>query len=166
MSNNPQAMSGNSITVKLNDKTVGVVQSITGQDDYAHEPLSGIGDIHPEEHVPSMARHAINVEEMVLHSRSMLQSGVASENGDAALQGLTFDIVVSDKASGAELRRYKTCSYVSGSVNFRKHAIVVSNASFQAIDVIGNLTGGAAGAGVVPETVEESAADDGTGTVT
>ena len=71
---------------------------------------------------------------------SLRALGINTENGDAMLQGMAFDILVTSKDDGSVLRKYNKCSYASGSVQVRKHAIVVSNATFNAIDVSG--TGG------------------------
>src|SRR3546814_4828252 len=75
-------------------------------DDYSPEPASGIGDIHVQEYVPTMARHTLNVSAMLLNRGAMLEAGIAAENGDAMLQGLVFDIEVYDKDTGTLLRKY------------------------------------------------------------
>ncbi|MBT4330668.1 MAG: hypothetical protein HOD58_12155 [Gammaproteobacteria bacterium] len=139
MSANNNSRSGNSIRVSLGGLPVGVIQSVDMRDDYSPEALSGIGDIHAQEHVPSMARHTLNVEEMVLKTASLLKAGVAVENGDDVLKGNVFDFSVVDKDSGTVLRSYTGCSYASGSVTVRKHAIVVSSAMFNALNVTGVL---------------------------
>ncbi|RKP44678.1 hypothetical protein D7S86_26985 [Pararobbsia silviterrae] len=116
---------------------VGLIQNIDAEDDYAPDPASGVGDIHAIEYVPTMARHTLNVSVMVLKTGSLIAAGVAMENGDAVLQGNVFDIEVYDNDTGSLLRKYISCSYASGGVQISKHAIVVQNARFMALDVSG-----------------------------
>ena len=131
--------SGNRIEVQLDGKMVGLIQSYRANDDYGHEPASGIGDIHVQEYVPSLARHQITVSTMVLFSKNLRDSGVAMENGDEVLKGLVFDIVVygRDPKNAGMLRKYTQCSYTGGDVEVTKHAIVVSSAQFVALDASG-----------------------------
>lgn len=138
---NQNVRTGNRFVVQFDGKAIGLCQSVDMRDDYAPEPASGIGNIHAQEYVPTMARHNLNVEEMVLNTKSMLAAGIALENGDDALNGIVFDIVATDKDTGTALRKYVGCSYASGGIQVRKHAIVVSNATFNALDVIGKLGG-------------------------
>lgn len=134
---NLKVKSGNRHIVMLDGHAVGLAQSVDMHDDYSPEAASGIGDIHAQEYVPSMARHTVNVEEMVLNVGNLRTLGVTFENGDDALQGRVFDILTVDKDSGATLRKYVGCSYASGGVQVRKHAIIVSSAVFNALDVTG-----------------------------
>lgn len=136
-STNVKTRSGNRIVAKFDGKQIGLIQSVRMSDDYGLEPASGIGDIHVQEHVPSMARHTINVSSMVLITGQMRDAGVTMENGDAVLEGLVFDIVTESKDDGTLLRKYTGCSYAQGDVEVSKHAIVVSNAVFMALDVTG-----------------------------
>lgn len=138
---NQKVRTGNRIIVQYDGKSIGLIQSVDMRDDLSPEPASGVGNIHVAEYVPTVARHTVNVEEMVLNTQSMLAAGIACENADQALQALVFDILVQDKDTGATLRKYVGCSYASGSVGVRKNAIVVSSASFNALDVSGKMGG-------------------------
>lgn len=134
---NLKTRSGNRIIVTFDGKQVGLVQSVRANDDYAPEPASGIGDIHVQEYVPTMARHTLNVSNMVLNRNSMRQLGISAENGDDILRGLVFDIEILSKDDGSLLRKYVGCSYASGDLEVSKHAIVMANAMFNALDVVG-----------------------------
>lgn len=134
---NVKTQTGNRNIVQLNGITVGLVRGIDMNDDYGLEPATGVGDIHVQEHVPTVARHSVAVNTMVLINKNMRQLGIAVENGDGALKGLVFDIVVLSKDTGAVQRKYIGCSYGSGSVNVQANAIVVSSANFMALDVQG-----------------------------
>lgn len=134
---NRKVRSGNRILVQFDGQTVGLVQSLRANDDYGPEPASGVGDIHAVEYVPTMARHTVNVQTMVLNTGDLRTAGIASENGDAALKGAVFDIVVQSKDDGTVLRKYISCSYASGDIEISKHTIVISGAVFNALDVQG-----------------------------
>lgn len=121
-------------------KQVGLVRSVRLNDDYAPEPASGIGDIHVQEYVPTMARHTISVSAMVLIKGAMLEAGIAAENGDAMLEGLVFDLEVYDKDNGALLRKYVGVSYASGDLEINAHQIVVQSGTFYALDVVGTAS--------------------------
>lgn len=134
---NLKARSGNRVIVQFDGKQVGLIQSVRMADDYGPEPASGIGDIHVQEYVPTMARHNISVSSMVLFKEAMREAEITALDGDDVLQGKVFDIVVFSKDDGSELRKYMGCSFASGDVEVNKHAIIVSNAQFNALNVTG-----------------------------
>lgn len=134
---NLKTRTGNRIVVVLDGKQVGLVQSVRMSDDYSPEPASGIGDIHVAEYVPTMARHSLSVSAMVLNRNSLRAQGIIGENGDDVLRGRVFDIEQYDKDTGELLRKYVGCSYASGDIDVSKHAIVMSSATFLALDVTG-----------------------------
>lgn len=133
---NLKTRSGNRIVVTFDGKQIGLVQNVRMNDDYAPEPASGVGDIHVQEYVPTMARHSLTVQTMVLNKGNMRDVGIATENGDGILQGLVFDIEVFSKDDNTLLRKYTGCSYASGDVEVQKHAIVMASAQFNALDVV------------------------------
>ena len=137
MRQNLKTRSGNRIAVVFDGKQIGLIQNVSANDDYSPEPASGIGDIHVQEYVPTMARHSLSVSAMLLKRGAMLEAGIAVENGDGALQGLIFDFEVYSKDHGTLLRKYIGCSYASGSLEVSKHAIVVQSGQFNALDVTG-----------------------------
>lgn len=139
MQKNIKARTGNRIVVMFDGKQIGAVQSVRMNDDYSPEPVSGIGDIHVQEYVPTMARHNLQVQTMVLKTGSMREAGIAMENGDGVLQGLVFDFEVYSKDDGTLLRKYIGCSYASGDLEISKHAIVMASGQFLALDVTGTL---------------------------
>lgn len=137
MQRNQNVRSSNRIAIFFDGKQIGLVQSLRASDDYSPEPASGVGDIHVQEYVPTMARHTLSVSQMTLRKKSMREVGIALENGDDALKGLVFDIEVYEKDTNELLRKYVGCSYASGDLDVSKHAIVASNATINALDVQG-----------------------------
>jgi hypothetical protein len=141
-STNLKTRSGNRIIVTLGGVQVGLMQSCRNGDDYSPEPSSGVGDIHVQEYVPTMARHSLNVNFMVLNKNALYDLQVIPENGDAVLQGLVIDIEQFDKDTGVLIRKYMGCSYASGDYEITKHAIVMQSGVFLALDVIGTSVTG------------------------
>ena len=137
MKQNLKVRSGNRIVVVFDGKQIGMVRSVRASDDYGLEPASGIGDIHAQEYVPSMARHSLSISSMVLIKGAMMASGIVPENGDAALNGLVFDLEQYDKDTGVLIRKYVGCSYSSGDIDISAHQIVVQSGQFMALDVTG-----------------------------
>jgi hypothetical protein len=134
---NLKTRSGNLIAVVFDGQQIGLVQNVRMNDDYSPEPASGVGDIHVEEYVPTMARHSLSVSTMVLNKGSMRAAGLSVENGDAILRGMVFDLEVFDKVTGDLLRKYLGVSFASGDVEVQKHAIVMASGTFNALDVVG-----------------------------
>lgn len=137
MKQNLKVRSGNRIVVVFDGKQIGMVRSVRASDSYGLDAASGIGDIHVQEHVPTVATHSISVSSMVLIKGSMLEAGIATENGDAALQGLVFDLEIYSKDDGVLMRKYVGCSYDSGDIDVTAHQILVQSGQFKALDVIG-----------------------------
>ena len=137
MKTNIKVRSGNRIAVLFDGKEVGLLQSVSASDDYSPEPASGIGDIHAQEYVPTMARHSLNVSTMLLKKGALMEADIAMENGDAMLQGLVFDFEIYSKDDGTLLRKYTGCSYASGSLEVNKHAIIMQSGMFNCLNVSG-----------------------------
>lgn len=140
MRQNVKTRSGNRIAVLFDGKQIGLVRSVRANDDYSPEPASGIGDIHVQEYVPTMARHSLSISAMVLIKGAMLEAGIVMENGDAVLQGLVFDLEWFDKDTQASLRKYIGVSYASGDIDINAHQIVVQSGQFNALDVTGTAS--------------------------
>lgn len=134
---NLKAKSGNKFVIVFDGNPIGMCQSVEMRDEYSPEPLSGVGDIHVQEYVPTMAHHTLQVEEVMLNTNSMLKAGIAFENGEDALSGRVVDIINMDKETGEVVRKYMGCSYASGSIQVRKHAMIIANATFNALNVSG-----------------------------
>ena len=134
---NVRTQSGNRISVTFDGEEIGLIQSVRMSDDYGHEDASGIGDIHVQEHVPTVARHQLSFQTMVLKKDNMRSKGLVPENGSDVLKGLVFDLLITDKDTGKPVRKYIGCTYVSGDLEVQKHAIVVSSGVLKALDVSG-----------------------------
>lgn len=131
--------SGNRTEVQFDGQKIGLLQSVRLNDEYGHEPASGIGDAHVQEYVPGMARHQISAATMILFESNMRDAGIAMENADEVLRGLVFDIAIfgKDPKNSGLLRKYTRCSFTGGDTEIVKHGILSSNVTFVALDVVG-----------------------------
>lgn len=133
---NIKVRSGNKTVVVINNVQVGLVQSVRASDSYGLEAVSGMGDIHVQEHVPTAATHSLSIQQLVLYKGSLRQLGISLENGDDALKGTVFDLVTMD-VNGDVLRKYTGCSFDSGDLEVSAHRVVSSSCQLKALDVSG-----------------------------
>jgi len=131
---NRQVSSGNKISVEINGKSVGLIKSIRCSDSYGLTEATGIGDINVQEWVPTVARHSLSVQSMVLFKNSLLQEGVTLKHGDEALLGVVFSIVINDKDMNGT-RTYFGCSYDSGELDISANQITSASCQFKALGV-------------------------------
>lgn len=130
--------SGNEVDVFFDDLKVPLVQTVSGDDAYNHEPASGVGDIHVQENVPTRAMHTITVDAMLFKKSDLIARGIIYENGDAALQGKTFSITIQSK-KGRVMKAWDDCKCDRARVTVRAHAVLVQDATFLALDTSGVL---------------------------
>jgi hypothetical protein len=134
---NLKVRSGNRTVVSIDGQDIGLIQTVSMNDDYGHEPAYGIGDAEPQEHVPGAANYSISVTKMVLLKELMRSSGIFSENATDALKGRVFEFTTYGKDETDVLRKYSGCSYVSGSTEVTANRIVTSTGQFKALSVTG-----------------------------
>ena len=145
--------SSNRFTIVMGNVAIGLLQDLRCQDDYSPEPASGIGDIHVKEYVPTIARYTISSSQACMFTGALRRIGISFEDGNDAMRGMVFDIDVYDRIlnssvqeesstevlmyaegsiSGSLLRRYTKCSFASGDIEIRKHALIVNSATINA----------------------------------
>ena len=126
--------SGNTITVMINGKEVGLLQEVSADEDFAPEPASGIGNPQVIEYVPTINRISLAVGSMSLRKDSLFSAGVYPENITKYLQTNPFQVQIIDKVSGKTVRMYNNCIFARGTLNLRKHTIVSHNCTLLATD--------------------------------
>lgn len=139
MKQNLITRTANTARIMLDGKQIGLLQNVRANDDYGMEPAAGIGDIHVQEYVPSLARHQISVSKLALRKTSLYKQGIIPENGINVLKGNVFDIEIFDKATGEVVRKYLSCSYASGDIEVNRSAVIGTNCQFYALDVAGKM---------------------------
>ncbi len=170
-SQNVIVRSSNRFRIVIGDQEIGLLQDLRCQDDYSPEPASGIGSITVREYVPTMARHTISTSQACMFINSLRQMGISFDNGADAMKGLVFDIQIIDRTDQASLdesgavgvgdtkaltfnsnkilRVYKKCSFASGDIEIRKHAMIVTSATINACDVSSSRNDNSAGKSLI-----------------
>lgn len=115
-----------------------LLNDVRESDNYALDRVSGIGDIHVRQHVPTMAQHEVTLTGYMLRDEQMVSSGIIPENGDEALKGRTFSIEIFDK-EGPLLRRYEEAMCNNDGATITKHALFMKEATFYATNVSGKF---------------------------
>lgn len=136
-STNIKAKTANRILVMFDGKQVGACKSVSLHEDYSPEPVSGIGDVHVLEYVPTVARYTVQIEAIVLEKEQLRTAGITALDGEDTLTGRVFDIVVVGRDTGEEIRKFMGCSYASGDIRVTANQIVSTSASFNALKVSG-----------------------------
>jgi hypothetical protein len=131
---------GNEVDVFLGGSKAFLLQTIVMSDDYGQQEVSGIGNIHTEEFVPSYARHNATVDRFCLRKDSM--ADVVLENGDDAMKGMEFDIEVFEKKTGSLLRKYIGSKMTSGRMTNAAHRVSITDSAFVARDAEGKMQSG------------------------
>ena len=153
--------SSNRFVIAMGNTAVGMLQDLRCQEDYSPEPASGIGSISVKEYVPTMARYTISTSQACMFKDSLRQLGVSFLDDNDAMKGLVFTIQIYDRISDASvkpgattgvtmanegvitgstlLRQYLQCSFASGDIEIRKHAMVMNNATINACGVTINI---------------------------
>ena len=129
---NRNVRTANLIKFFFDGKEVGLAQGLNPSDDYGMEPVYEIGDIDPQELVPTAARYSMTLDKVLLNKDALTSAGIVPENGQAVLKGYEFTVEVYDENTGDLLVSYTGVKYASGSVNIRANAIVSMNAQFMA----------------------------------
>lgn len=135
---NVKTHSGNRVSIQFDGIEVGLVETLQMDDDYGHEPVSGIGDARAEEHVPGMARYSLQASNVVLKRRNLRQAAIVPDGHEQVLRGLVFDIVVMDKDTNRVIAKYLKCTCTRSSISIQKHVPIRGNASFMAIERTGS----------------------------
>ena len=136
-STNIKAKSANRIVITFDGKQVGACKSVSLHEDYGLDPVTGIGDIFVLENVPTLARYSLQIEAIVLEKEQLRSAGISAMDGDDVLVGRVFDIVVTSKDSGEEIRKFTGCSYASGDIRITANQVISTSASFNALRVSG-----------------------------
>lgn len=68
------ALTGNLITIEIASSVIGLVQSLQAQEDFGQQPVSGIGQVTPVEHAPSITRINLSCETIYISTNAALQA--------------------------------------------------------------------------------------------
>jgi len=135
---NKQAQSGNEIVLTFDGNVLGVIQSLRVSSSFAPQPVVGIGSIDPIEYVPTLSKNTVQVSSAALRNSTLRKLGIMPASSEDALKGLVFDILIIDKPTKAVLRKIESCSFDNASIDIRANAVVMTDASFNALSISGD----------------------------
>jgi len=137
MRQNLITQSANRIVIEFDSQQIGLLQSVSGDENYGLEPVMEIGNISVAEHVPTAARYSINYSKMALIKEKMRSAGIEPENAQSVLQGNVLNVVIYSKDTGAALRTFSGCSFESGRIDVSANRVVSKSGVMRAISVSG-----------------------------
>jgi hypothetical protein len=149
---NRQAQSANLITIQFDGETMGIIQTVRFSGDFGLTDESGIGQNTVWEYVPGIAHINVSASGIVLFANNLLKAGIVPSTGvREVLQGKVIDITLFSKAipavgsTAAKLPRILLkatyCSVASIDVGISTGKAISFDATFRAIDLIGDLIG-------------------------
>lgn len=130
-------LKANKTKVMIDGAEMILLSDIDIDDSYALERVSGIGDIHVKENVPTVAQHVFTLNGYIPKPEPSWVQGIIPENGDVALQGRTFSVEVFEQ-NGLK-RKYVEASCNRGRATLRAHMLFMKNAEFYALDAVGTF---------------------------
>lgn len=144
---------GNLIYVTIDNKVIGLAQSLKVEEKINFTPEWGIGDVLVQEYVPGIYQCSLSMDSVLIKKRahdmavnSVTQTGILpSINSSYALIGYLnknmFTIEVRNDENEV-IRKFEKCRYVGGTTVFQKHKVVIHN--FNAVCLF-NIVGTAKG---------------------
>lgn len=136
---NVKVRSANLIKIVIDGSTIGLMKSVSLNDDYSPEPASGIGSPKVVEYVPTMARYTLQCDMVCVLKELLVQKGFIPKNAMDSLKGIVFDIEVYDTRENILVKKFHQCSYASGSTNIQAHQILSRSMQVNCIDISGDL---------------------------
>ena len=125
----------------LNQVVIGRIQRIAAVKNFGTQNVYEIGSIMPKESVPLRYEGSITVDNLIVRYDSLekikpvgMDETAISSFAAEILEKETFDIVVRDKVTKREVRRYKQCTLQSMSEDFTANALLASTATFLFLD--------------------------------
>lgn len=127
---NQQVVTGNVLQLVINGKVVGLAQSADGRRSFGTEPVHGIGDFMPREHVQLRYDGTITVDRFFIRTEDLRSLGLAALGKDVLDLGVVEMLVV-DRVTGKTLRKYTGMTISDYTETFRANAIAGENATWR-----------------------------------
>jgi hypothetical protein len=149
---NRQVQSANLLVIQFDGQTMGIIQTVRFAGDFGLTDESGIGDNMVWEYVPGIAHVNVSASGIVLIANNLLKAGIVPSTGvREILQGKVIDIGLFSKVIPAvgttaeipakTLLKATRCSVASIDVGVNTGKAISFDATFRAIDLIGDLIG-------------------------
>ena len=125
--NHPTA-TANIIEIRIRDKVVGRVQTVSNRESFGTEPLYEIGSMLPAEIVPTRWQGSITVDKYVLRKASIEALPLAYS--ESILKTLLFDVVIVDRTTGKTIEKFQGCVQSDAGRTYAAQRPVNQNATF------------------------------------
>lgn len=141
-----QVLTGNIIKLMIGGKEVGLGQTLDGRRSFGTEPVHGIGNFMPVEHVQLRYEGTVTLDRFFLRNADLRSLGLAALGVEILNLGI-IDILVVDNVSNKVIRQYIGCTLSDYTETVRANAIAGENATWRYLDCRPKLSDPAGGAG-------------------
>ncbi len=130
---NQSVVTGNILQLVINGKPIGLAQTADGRRSFGTEPVHGIGDFMPREHVQLRYEGTFTVDKFFIRTEDLRSMGLAALGADILDKGVIDGLVI-DRITKKVIRKYigMTCSDYTET--FRANAIAGENATWRYLD--------------------------------
>lgn len=125
-----QVVTGNILQLVINGKVVGLAQSADGRRSFGTEPVHGIGDFMPREHVQLRYDGTLTVDRFFIRTEDLRSLGLAALGVDVLDLGVV-EMLVIDRVTRKTLRKYTGMTISDYTETFRANAIAGENATWR-----------------------------------
>lgn len=126
-------VTGNILQIVIGGKVVGLAQTADGRRSFGTEPVHGIGNFMPVEHVQLRYDGTFTVDRFFIRTQDLRSLKLAALGSDILDLGIV-DVLVVDRVSRKVLRQYIGCTISDYTETFRANAIAGENATFRYLE--------------------------------
>jgi hypothetical protein len=128
-----QVATGNILQLVIKGKVVGLAQTADGRRGFGTEPVHGIGNFMPVEHVQLRFDGTVTVDRFFIRNEDLRSLGLAALGSDVLDLGI-IDMLVIDRVSKKVLRQYIGMTISDYSETFRANAVCGENATWRYLE--------------------------------
>jgi len=128
-----QVVTGNILQLVIKGKVVGLAQTADGRRSFGTEPVHGIGNFMPVEHVQLRYEGTVTVDRFFIRTDDLRSLGLAALGSDILDLGIV-DMLVIDRITKKVLRQYVGMTMSDYTETFRANAIAGENATWRYLE--------------------------------
>jgi hypothetical protein len=134
-----QVVTGNILQLVIGGKTIGLAQTVDGRRSFGTEPVHGIGNFMPVEHVQLRYDGTLTVDSFFIRIADLRSLGLVAVGSDILTLGV-IDILVIDTVANKVVRQYVGCTCSDFTETMRANAISGQNATWKYLECKPTLT--------------------------
>jgi len=134
-----QIVTGNILQLTIGGKEVGLAQTADGRRSFGTEPVHGIGNFMPVEHVQLRFDGTVTVDSFFIRNKNLRALGLAALGSDILSLGV-INMLVIDKVTKKVIRKYTSMTLSDMTETFRANAICGENATWRYLECTPTLT--------------------------